>query len=513
MKALTQRTIAALLLAAVAWPAQAQTPLRSDAPERPAGIASATREDLAHAYVRLETLVQERRLDNGLRARIHRMFDAATPYFYWNRTNRAVEALNAMAALAAPEMFGDASARVCLSLRARVKPRVFVAGSEATPEVFVERLYLPRNVAEGPIEFSVEIEGPDGDEIAAGVARTTPRGRGNTDIRWEEGRSLRAAVGALEPGSYMVRLLHEGRALSERPWYVVARPLSEIRAGLQDRLNAVDPGEAKLERAVELCRARIDLLREEDAPARTAAFTEDVPKLLASLRSEVKTIEAGRDPYREQAGESWRITPGGGLYSAMRLYAPPRLNGDGTHPLVVALHGAGGDEALFMLGYGGGLMKALAEQFGFFLATPRTESFFRDPSALETLVEDLADDYPIDRSRVYLVGHSLGAGAAATLARMQRDLVAAAVCIAGGAFVPGQPVAPTLSIPAELDPIIPAQRIMKNVRRAVEAGARIEMRLAEDQGHTLVVGQVLPAAVKWLLEHRNGDGGEALGAE
>ena len=59
------------------------------------------------------------------------------------------------------------------------------------------------------------------------------------------------------------------------------------------------------------------------------------------------------------------------------------------------------------------------------------------PDLVEALVEELAEEFPIDRRRVYLFGHSAGAGCAIMLALMEPGYFAAAV-MSGGALPVGQ---------------------------------------------------------------------------
>lgn len=173
----------------------------------------------------------------------------------------------------------------------------------------------------------------------------------------------------------------------------------------------------------------------------------------------------------------------------------------GPVPLIVALHGAGGDERMFMAGYGAGVITRLAREQGFAVVSPLTTAIAGRPERLEALIEAAAARIPIDRSRIYLVGHSMGAGAAWGLARQRPDLLAAVACIAGpcGAGAGGPPL---LVVAAEVDPLGAPARLEATATAAREAGQRVEYRLAEGWGHTLVVGEVLPTVIAWLLAHR-----------
>lgn len=94
---------------------------------------------------------------------------------------------------------------------------------------------------------------------------------------------------------------------------------------------------------------------------------------------------------------------------ANRLLVPKNPKGrDAKIPLVLALHGAGGSENLFFDAYGAGKIVRLCEERGWLLLAPRA-GLGRGADPVR-LIEALAEHYPVDRQRVYAVGHSMGAG-------------------------------------------------------------------------------------------------------
>jgi poly(3-hydroxybutyrate) depolymerase len=173
---------------------------------------------------------------------------------------------------------------------------------------------------------------------------------------------------------------------------------------------------------------------------------------------------------------------------------------EGPMPLVIALHGAGADERMFLAGYGAGRIARLAQEQGFAMVSPLTTGVAGRPERLEELVRAVEERVAVDRQRIYLVGHSMGAGAAWQLARARPELIAAVACIAGvcGAGAEGPPL---LVVAAEVDPLAAPARLEATVTAAREAGQRVEYRLAAGWGHTLVVGDVLPEVIAWLLRH------------
>jgi predicted peptidase len=112
-----------------------------------------------------------------------------------------------------------------------------------------------------------------------------------------------------------------------------------------------------------------------------------------------------------------------------RVYVPKSYVPSKPMPLIVALHGLGGSEDDFFIGYGKQL-PALAEAHGYIVVAPlgyRADGFYgssvgvgaRDAAAARRAALSEADvlgvlaearkHYNIDPARIYLVGHSMGA--------------------------------------------------------------------------------------------------------
>lgn len=173
-------------------------------------------------------------------------------------------------------------------------------------------------------------------------------------------------------------------------------------------------------------------------------------------------------------------------------------------PVIVALHGVGGDETIFEFAYGRGLLTREAQRRDAILVLPRTEFFGMYPDALPMLLDQLELFHKIDRSRVYLIGHSMGAQAALGLARKHRDLVRAAVLFAGGVGIaPGagskpEDLPPILMIGGELDRVFRAETLRTEAALAAAGGFNVELRIKPDYGHVLVVNGALHEAMLWL---------------
>jgi predicted esterase len=285
--------------------------------------------------------------------------------------------------------------------------------------------------------------------------------------------------------------------------YAAQRPAAEA---LLARLSRISAGEPALAQALAAVRARVRLLSEPPSPENTAQLMQDPVALAAQVSVEVGALEKGADPFKGRTGDYWRVVRIGGSDVPVRVYLAPGAAASGRVPLVVAFHGAGGDENMFMDGYGAGLAKELAGARGFLLVTPATYPFMGDRAAasFDTLVEALSWDYPVDADRIYVFGHSLGGVLSGVLAAARPGTLAAAACLSGfqGFKADAGRVAPTLIVAAELDPISPPARIEPAFKRAAAAGLPVEYRFVKSYGHTLTVARVLPDVVDWLLARR-----------
>lgn len=274
-----------------------------------------------------------------------------------------------------------------------------------------------------------------------------------------------------------------------------------LRTEMLLAINALAVDGPPLEQAVASVRARANLLRSRPAPTDSAQFLADRPALAREIDGEIALLRRGDDPYRRRVGDLWRVVklPKGEL--AVRVYAPALAAKDDALPLVIALHGAGGDENMFLEGYGAGRIRALADQHGFLVACPRV-GFGLAPETLDLLLRALVYDYAIDPKRIGLLGHSLGAGIAAGIAAREPARFSALACFSGGPRAASERLPPTWISVGALDPLADPAQLESAARELAGRGLAVQFETLPDLGHTLIVGERLDAAVAYLLGHR-----------
>ena len=438
------------------------------------------RADLAAAYVRIDRLAQRLPKTPENRIALNRGFDGLTDEFFAGLYSRA---LTALANLEADVLGLAPEAReellYLLGHRFVLTPRVMTAGLDA--ETCIKLSAVPLDgMAEGSqpvaavfLAGPVRLEVPFQRELSVSLPAKMHEGPIDLFLMFEN-------LGDIPVGkTYSLHGGLEGRS-----------------ASIANRLAAVETAGTLDASSLASLKARAALLSQDANRAQSASFLADIPTLTAAVEQELSDAEAGRRPYARR-GEIWRVYRALGIDLPTRQFCP---DGEGPFPLVVALHGAGGDENMFFDGYGDGTLSKLAHERKFALVSPPTIPFSISPKLLERFLDEVARDLPVDRTRVLLVGHSMGAMAASRLAVGSAPLVAGAACIAG--FSDGardRSAAPRAVYLAELDPIFAADRMRASVEAAKERGLAIEVAEIKDEGHTLVVDQVLPAAIDWLL--------------
>ena len=244
-----------------------------------------------------------------------------------------------------------------------------------------------------------------------------------------------------------------------------------------------------------------------------AFFGGKYPAVIGSLDSVAAAIEvdtAVAQAHRTEAarildhpaGQLRTVTMTDGTTFPYRLYVPAKARKHAA--IVVAFHGAGTDERAFMGAYGAGKLRLLADKLGFVLVTPFTNGVMVSADRFDRVIDDAANAARFDRTRLFVLGHSLGSMTAWRFAQERGSVIRAVVCLAGAGAVTatrdkaaGLPR--TLVIGAELDLLVPPARLHPAVDAAKAVGWNVEYRELANQGHTLMVGAALDQAMDWFF--------------
>ena len=159
----------------------------------------------------------------------------------------------------------------------------------------------------------------------------------------------------------------------------------------------------------------------------------------ASANAILYALEGGRDPFAGKRGDNHKAyrSPVDQTLQPYRLFIPKSYDGTKAMPLLVALHGMGGDENSMFDFYQEGVLKREAERAGFLVVCPKgrdSASMYRGSAEQDVLdvIAEVERDYKVDRNRVFLMGHSMGGFGTWSVAMDHPDLFAALGPISGG---------------------------------------------------------------------------------
>lgn len=219
---------------------------------------------------------------------------------------------------------------------------------------------------------------------------------------------------------------------------------------------------------------------------------------VADLLGMARTMVQTKKPFytHDRGGQFWLTVPTGkNSRTPCRIFVPDKLDPKKPVPIVVALHGAGGSENLFFEGYGNGQIVKECEKRGWLLLTTRSGlGFLGGPPPILDIVTALAERYPIDTKRIFLVGHSMGASQAVEAIQKSPGNFAAAALLGGtGRVRKGEAFAelPLLVGVGTKDFALGGAR---SLHKALVAGGAMQATLKEypDLEHLLIVRESYP---------------------
>lgn len=394
--------------------------------------------------------------------------------------------------------------------------------------VRIEQIYLPLLRIDGSLTARVSLHQPrrtalgfePGDKVRDLATETdVPR-----DLQDEPCRIELDWTG-IQDGSYILRA-----EIFDRDKAIGAATLSvDLRAGLDERLRAME-AELKKVGGSEDFRSEVlyplNRIRSVNRGKMEIGGFQ-VAEELAAAECVLASIKAGKDPFAGRTGDFERhyLLEGADEIMPYRVYVPTKYNGRTPYPLIIALHGLGGTEDSFFDSYGKTLPK-LAEGHGYLVAAPlgyRVDGFygmsipgttggesaqrkleFSEKDVLNVLAL-MRKNYAIDASRIYLMGHSMGAMGTWHLGAKYPDIWAALAPFAGyaaPATVAAMRHIPEIVIHGSADAVLPVA-----FSRAMVAELKkqsVEYRYIEVPGgsHVDIVEPNLGAVLDFFDAHR-----------
>jgi predicted esterase len=201
-----------------------------------------------------------------------------------------------------------------------------------------------------------------------------------------------------------------------------------------DRLEQAIGALRQISTDAESARALVKLLAQL-AQKQTPETNYPATRLLAEAESLLLKAGIGQGFYgQRKMGQFWLTLSLASGTAPVRLLAPAAVQTGKRLPLVLALHGAGGSENLFFDGYGIGKIAHFGESRGWLVVSPRGSAGFT-PQRTGEIIDAVDKLYPVDRQRVFLVGHSMGAAQAIASVQATPTRFAAVAAMGGSGLV------------------------------------------------------------------------------
>jgi predicted esterase len=334
--------------------------------------------------------------------------------------------------------------------------------------------------------------------------------------------SIEAAIPDLTDGNYQLTLTlrpQDGELIFKLAPIIIARGLNARAAALKTRAASVA---AKLKAdkkadlllaipAVEYAASMIEMANS----GRLSVERADVKGAVVNASATLDRIEKGEEPLRARRGDiQWAYRSAlDDTVQPYRFYVPANYDAKNKWPMIVALHGMGGDENSFFTGYDNGAIRRVAEERGYIVVCPKGRgpySMYLASAERDVIdvINEMKRDFSIDDDRVYLMGHSMGGYGSWSIAVDNPDLFAAIAPISGGGTPFSRPKlkaiahVPWVVVHGDKDPTVPVEESRKMVKAGKELGAEIKYIEVPGGSHGDVVVPEFKDIFDWFDAHK-----------
>jgi predicted peptidase len=249
---------------------------------------------------------------------------------------------------------------------------------------------------------------------------------------------------------------------------------------------------------------------------------------VAKAEAIVAESKGAKDPFKGRTGDFERhyLLQGAGEIMPYRVYVPKAYASSKAMPLVIALHGLGANEDSFFDSYAQ-LAPQLAEKYGFLMAAPlgfRRDGFYgsgimgagdaasrrrgehSEKDVLEVL-RLMKAAYNVDESRIYLMGHSMGAIGTWALGAKYPQTWAALVAFSGvgaASLADNMKALPQFVVHGDNDNTVNVSGSRNMVAALKKLNANVTYIEVPGGSHTDVVVPNLPQAFEFMAAQRKG---------
>jgi pimeloyl-ACP methyl ester carboxylesterase len=230
----------------------------------------------------------------------------------------------------------------------------------------------------------------------------------------------------------------------------------------------------------------------EKARNRSAqSFATDLINIMNQSNETIERIKNNNDPYAGRSGDFRRafISDATGKLEPYRIYIPTSYETKDKIPVMLVLHGGGGDENYYP-DMDDGTIPKIMEREGIIMVSPRATSWFTGDGAkdMAQLVKLVLQEYPkADKSRVYSTGVSAGGFGTYNITVEYPELFAAIACVSGSARnldkIENLKNIPCLIIQGDSDPVVSKEIAKTTSAKLKELGYPHELKIFPTYGH------------------------------
>jgi predicted esterase len=241
----------------------------------------------------------------------------------------------------------------------------------------------------------------------------------------------------------------------------------------------------------------------------------DLAAEFANAHAMLDLISKGLNPLKEKRGDiHWAYHSAvDNTIQPYRMFIPANYDAKRKWPLVVALHGMGGDENSFFAGYARGVIRQEAEKRGYLIVCPKgrgSASMYVGSAERDVLdvLKEARREYNIDPDRIYLMGHSMGGYGTWSVAVNNPEVFAALAPISGGGTPPVymglKRIAhiPWLVTHGDKDPTVNVEESRKLVKAGQALGTEIKYNEIPGGDHGNIVVPAFKEIFDWFDAHK-----------
>lgn len=248
----------------------------------------------------------------------------------------------------------------------------------------------------------------------------------------------------------------------------------------------------------------------ERSKTRTAKdFAADLENIMRQTERSLELAANDHHPYQARAGDLRRAfySKATGALEPYRIFLPTEYAQLDSIPLILMLHGGGGDENYFP-DLDDGAVQDVLNRRPHIMLSPKSTSWYRGPGLadLKQLIESTLEAYPqIDPTRIYCTGVSAGGEGTYNMAMTYPDLFRAIACVSSGPRVTEEIKRlgdlPILLINGQMDVVIPVERAHQAAAKLKETGHPHRLVVFPNYGHEYHGKEYLELTLDFFENH------------